>query len=501
MTCLMGIDVGTSSLKVLVVTDTGEIKALASRSYQFDAPQPGFSQQDPDVWWLACQQGIREALQKGGLAKEDITAVSFSGQMHGVVMLDRAQHSVRPAILHNDARSSEQVRMLRQRVAEKQLQSVMMNPVYTGFMLASLFWLKENEPENFARIDQVCLPKDYLKLQLTGTVSTDYSDASATLAFDVKKNEWSRELLALAGLPREWFPACYQTCDAVGTVTAQAAAQTGLAPGTIVVAGGADAVMQGIGNGATSTSVVTSNIGSSGQICFQSDVPVENPALTTNTFCGYQTGRWITMGAIMHAGLALKWFNNLFDGFDYNKLNEEAAASDPGSGGLVFLPYLNGERTPHMDPDLSGMFLGCKTGTSRGAMARAVMEGVAFALNEGIEVCEGLGLTARTVVASGGGAQSPLWRQIQADVFAKPVRVAKISEQAALGAAIAAGVGAGVFHSVEDGVAAVVQYQPGTVQPNHKAVATYQEYYAIYKEAYAVNNDLLRRVTRLGRRS
>lgn len=497
----MGIDVGTSSLKVLVMTETGEVKALVSRDYQYDAPQPGFAQQEPEVWWQACRQGIAEALAKGNFAKEDITAVGFSGQMHGVVMLDKEQNSVRPAILHNDARSVRQVSVLRQRLANNHLQGTVMNPIYTGFMLPSLLWVKENEPENFERIHQVCLPKDYLKLRLVGTVSTDYSDASATLAFDIKRNEWSREVLDLVGLPRAWFPPCHQTFAVVGEVTPEAAEQTGLAPGTTVVAGGADAVMQGIGNGATSTRVVTSNIGSSGQICFQSDVPVENRALTTNTFCGYQSGRWITMGAIMHAGLALKWFNSLFADTDYKKLDAEAEKSGPGSGGLIFLPYLNGERTPHMDPDLSGMFLGCKTGTNRGAMARAVMEGVAFALRQGMEVCEALGLSASTVVASGGGAQSPLWRQIQADVFAKPVQIAEVSEQAALGAAIAAGVGAGTFASIEDGVAAAVRYQPGTVQPNAKAVVTYREYYALYKEAYTANKDLLRQVTKLGRGS
>lgn len=495
----MGIDAGTSSLKTIVTDEGGNMMALASRNYQYDIPHPGFAQQEPDVWWDACVDSVRQALAQSGLTGGDIAAVGFSGQMHGVVMLDENGHSVRPAILHCDARSGRQVQQLNELLGPQRVRELLMNPIYTGFMLPSLLWVRENEPENFQRIRRVCLPKDYLKYRLAGHVSTDYSDASATLAFDIRKGAWSAEVLKITELDEGWFPPCHNTCSAVGTVSQSAAAATGLSPKTLVVAGGADAVMQGIGNGAVRTDIVTANIGSSGQVCFQSDVPVENPALTTNTFCGYQKGRWITMGAIMHAGLALKWFNSLFDSTNYAKLDAEAQAVGPGSGGLVFLPYLNGERTPHLDPDLSALFLGCSTGTTRAHMARAVMEGVAFALNECMEVCGGLNLTASSVVASGGGAKSPLWLQIQADVYGLPVRVAQVSEQAALGAAIAAGVGAGVYRDMEQGCAAAVRYCRQVTQPNPAAHQTYRAYYQLYKDAYTANRQLLERATRLGR--
>lgn len=499
MAYLMGIDAGTSSLKTIIMDERGGVVALASQAYQYDSPAPGYAEQDPEVWWRACVESIRQVLAQSGLAGGDIAAVSFSGQMHGVVMLDAGGNSVRPAILHCDARSGRQVQRLNEALSPEELRRLVMNPIYTGFLLPSLLWVRDNEPQNFDRIKQVCLPKDYIKYRLEGHVTTDYSDASATLAFDIRGGAWSGEILARTHLSPEWFPPCYDTSSAVGAVSEAAARETGLSARTIVVAGGADAVMQGIGNGAARTDVVTANIGSSGQICFQSDVPIENPALTTNSFCGFKKGRWITMGAIMQAGLALRWFDGLFDGTDYTVLDREAEAAKPGSGGLVFLPYLNGERTPHLNPDLSGLLLGCSMGTTRGHMARAVMEGVAFALNQSIEVCKSLGLSAASVVASGGGAKSPLWLRIQADIYGLPVQVAQVSEQAAVGAAIAAGVGAGVYRDIEEGCAAAVRYKPQVIEPDAKTHKRYQDYYALYKDAYTANRELLQRATHLKR--
>ncbi|MDL2213999.1 xylulokinase [Clostridia bacterium OttesenSCG-928-O13] len=499
MAYLMGIDLGTSSLKTLVIDETGTVLGQASRSYQYDSATGGVAQQEPDVWWDACVQTIAEALQKSNLRGEDITALSFSGQMHGVVMLDEKGQSVRPAILHNDARSAKQVDALNQYFGQKRICELMMNPVYTGFMLPSLLWVRENEPDKFEQVRKVCLPKDYIKYRLTGEVTTDSSDASATLLFDIRGNCWSGEIIRQMKLPEDIFPPVFDTSAKVGTVSEAAAAQTGLSPKTIVVAGGADAVMQGIGNGVTKTGIATANIGSSGQVAFQSDTPTVDPNLTVNTFCGYKKGRWITQGAIMHAGLSLKWFNSLFDKSDYKQLDAAAEKAGPGSGGLVFLPYLNGERTPHLNPNLSALFLGCTTSTTRAQMARSVMEGVSFALYQCMEVYQDLGLTAQSVVASGGGAQSPLWLQIQADVYGLPLQVATNQEQAALGAAIAAGVGAGVFASIEEGCASVVRYRPGIVEPSEHNHKIYLEYYSLFKDAYTANRELLQRATLMGR--
>ena len=500
MAYLMGIDLGTSSLKTIIIDEAGKVKAQSARPYQFASPFGGYAEHDPEEWWQACCSTVRGALTALGAPASEVKGVSFSGQMHGAVLLDKDFRVIRPAILHCDARSSEQVQELSAALGPEKVRELVMNPVYTGFLLPSLLWVRAHEPENYEKVKYAFLPKDYLKFKLTGEVSSDYSDASATLAFDIRKNCWSEEILRAVDVPMDIFPNCYGTDEATGTVSEAASRETGLATSTVVVAGGGDQVMQGIGNGIVKAGQASSNIGTSGQVSFQSDVPIVNPALSTNTFCGYKKGRWITMGAIMNAGLSLKWFNSLFETADYNLINEQVAKVKPGSGGVVFLPYLNGERTPHVNPNLSGVFLGVNLNTGRPQMTRAVMEGVAFALNQCIEVCGELGLEAKTMVASGGGARSAPWLQIQADVFGIPLKVADTEEQAGLGAAIAAGVGAGVYRDIEEGCAAVVKYKDFTVVPNVQNHKAYEEYYQLFKDTYAAGKDVLQRVTLMGRR-
>lgn len=500
MAYLMGIDLGTSSLKTIIIDESGNVKALAARPYQFASPHGGYAEHDPRRWWEACCETVREALAACGASASEVKGVSFSGQMHGAVLLDKDYQVIRPAILHCDARSSVQVEKIKDALGMDKVRELVMNPVYTGFLLPSLMWVRDNEPENYERVKYVFLPKDYLKFRMTGEVSSDYSDASATLAYDIKKNCWSEEILKAVDVPADIFPKCYGTDEAAGTVCEQASRETGLATSTIVVAGGGDQVMQGIGNGITQVGSASSNIGTSGQVSFQSDVPIVNPALSTNTFCGYKKGRWITMGAIMNAGLSLKWFNSLFETADYNQINAQVANVKPGSGGVVFLPYLNGERTPHVNPNLSGMFMGVNLNIGRPEMTRAVMEGVAFALYQCIEVCGNLGLKADNMVASGGGARSGPWLQIQADIFNIPLKVADTEEQAGLGSAIAAGVGAGIYRDIEEGCLAAVKYKDLIVYPNAESHRAYEEYYQLYKDTYEASRDVLQRVTLMGRR-
>ncbi|MDR2476706.1 MAG: xylulokinase, partial [Treponema sp.] len=399
MSYMMGIDLGTSSLKVIIIDTAGNIKAESSQAYQFDSPLNGYAEQRTEVWWAACRDCIREALSKAAVPAARVQGLGFSGQMHGIVPLDADRQVIRPAILHCDARSGKQVQEINALFASNAIPGSRFNPVYTGFLLTSLLWIKQNEPAAFDKIRHVFLPKDYLKLRLCGEISSDYSDASATLAFDIERFRWSAETLAALDIPLAFFPGCFATDYAVGTVTKQAAAETGLAEGTVVVSGGGDQIMQAIGNGAIHPGNATVNIGSSGQVCFQSDKPVRNPQLSTNTFCAYAEGRWIVMGAIMSAGLALKWLNGIFPAASYRQLDEEAGKLPPGSGGLVFLPYLNGERTPHVNPNLSGMFMGLNLNTGRIHLARAVMEGVTYALMQCIEVCGGLGLSTNELIA------------------------------------------------------------------------------------------------------
>lgn len=499
MNCLLGVDLGTSSLKSMLITEEGVMRALSTRTYQFTSLYNGYAQQDPLEWWNACRDTVQEILRDSGISKEDIKGMSFSGQMHGAVMLDKNFQTVRPAILHCDARSSEQVEWLKLRIGPDKIRQIIMNPIYTGFLLPSLLWVREKEPENFEKIAYVMLPKDYLKFRMTGEVSTDYSDASATLAFDIKKNCWSKEIIKMAGLPTDIFPVCYGTAAATGTICKRAAEETGLSEKTIVAAGGGDQVMQGIGNGVTKEGQASVNIGTSGQVSFQSNTPIFNPLLSTNTFCGYKKGRWFTMGAIMNAGLSYKWFNSLFETTDYGSMNRKIADGKPGSGGVIFLPYLNGERTPHMNPNLSGAFVGLNLNTGREELSRAVMEGVAFALNQCIEVCGKLGLKTDTMIASGGAVRSDAWLQIQADIYNLPLKVADTQEQASLGAAIVAGVGAGIYRDVEEGCERVVRYKDFTIEPDLEHHNIYAEYYELFKELYQESKDVIEKITLIGR--
>ena len=501
MAYLMGIDLGTSSLKTLICDEQGNVAAEASEAYQFDSPHGGYSEQDPEVWWNACVHTIRKCLSVDGIQAEDVRALSFSGQMHGAVLLDGAKRVIRPAILHNDARSSGQVEDLKDLFGTEGVRQLMMNPVYTGFLLPSLLWVRDNEKNNYDRVKTVCLPKDYLKQRLTGDISSDFSDASATLAYDIRRNCWSEEILGKVQIPVSFFPKLYATADAVGKVSAEAAGQTGLSESTIVVAGGGDQVMQGIGNGVVTPGVASSNIGTAGQLSYRSDVPILNPDLTTNTFTSYRPDQWLVMGAIMNAGVTLKWFNSLFESADYDAIEKMVCGVKPGSGGVVFLPYLNGERTPHLNPDLSGVLFGVNLNTGRAELTRAVMEGVTYALNECRLLCESMGLRADEIIASGGGARSRTWLQIQADVFGTPMRVTDTQEQAGLGAAIAAGCGAGIYSSVEEGCAAAVRYKDMIVEPDPENHRIYEEYYQIYKEIFQSSKRELEKVTLLGRRT
>jgi xylulokinase len=497
----MGIDLGTSGLKTIIVDEGGGVKALSKRSYTFESPRSGYAEHEPDAWWSACRETIREALATCGSTAGEIAGVSFSGQMHGLVALDENFQPIRPAILHCDARSGKQVREIRRLLGPDGIQSLVMNPIYTGFLLPSLLWVRENEPEHFDRIRHVCLPKDYLKLKLTGELSSDFSDASATLAYDIKANRWSKIILDLVEIPQSIFPECFSTTQRVGTVSREAARETGLKAGTIVAAGGGDQVMQGIGNGMVNVCDATVNIGSSGQVSFQIDQPVLNPKLNTNMFCGYQQGRWILFGATMSAGLSLEWWHRNSGNGDYAVLDREAEQAQAGSGGLLFLPYLNGERTPYVDPDLSGAFLGLNIGTTHAHMTRAVMEGVAYSLMQCLEICEGLGFQATSLVASGGAARSKPWLQLQADIYNKPLRVSQTQEQAGLGAAIAAGVGAGVYHDLETGCRAAVRYQDDIVLPDAKRHETYRQLFELYKEAAIRNQHILDQLAAIGRNS
>ena len=501
MSYLLGIDLGTSSLKTIVLSREGTILSSDAVDYQFDSPVQGYAEQDPRVWWNACVSTIRAVVSKAGISTADIRAVGFSGQMHGVVALDRDFHVIRPAILHCDARSGEQVRQLEQAVPLEKRQQLFRNPIYPGFMLTSLLWLRDNEPDNFERIAHVCSPKDYIRFLLTGVFSTEISDASATLLFDIEKNCWSDEIISLAGLPRDIFPSYTEPTDVVGKISAEAAEVTGLSRETLVAAGGGDLTMMAVGNGMVRNGDGILNIGTSGQVSFQIDQPVVNPALNTNMFSSYHTGRWVLYGATMSAGLCLKWWRNTTGNPPYEKVNEMVLQAAPGSGGVIFYPYLNGERCPHLMSDISSCFLGVNQSTGYGEMTRAVMEGVIYNLRLCAEICGKLGFSADTYLASGGAARSDIWTQIMADIFNKPVKRVIGEEQACLGAALTAGVGAGFWKSLPEACDEVVRYQDRIITPIPQNAAIYDEYYQIFRDTFPQFSKNLQRLTNLGRRN
>ncbi|MDR2468139.1 MAG: xylulokinase, partial [Spirochaetaceae bacterium] len=468
-----------ASLKALVVDECGNVLAQASRAYSFKSPHPGWAEQDGEDWYRALAEAVREALSRieGGAVK----ALALSGQMHGAALLDKNHTLLRPVILHCDTRSAAQVSKLSAFFAENKLENSQYNPVYTGFLLPSLLWAREYEAEIFRQTCAVCLPKDYINLRLTGELASDFSDASGTLAFDVPEFRWT-ELDALS-LPAALFPACYAAAGITGRITKQAAADTGLAEGTPVAAGGADQVMQAIGNGAVRPGQATVNIGSSGQVCFQSAQAEKGADAALNTFCGFRRNAWITMGATMSAGLAVSWFSKNIAGLDYRALDALASSAAPGAGGVLFLPYLNGERTPHLRPDLRAAFLGAGFETGKAEFARAALEGVAFSLRECMELCAKRGLHAEEYIASGGGAQSELWLSIQADVYGAPLKVAECGEQAAMGAAVTAAAAAGLYSGIEEASEAMVRYRKERWMPDAGRSEIYNECYLRYAEA------------------
>lgn len=497
---LLGIDIGTSSLKGILMSEHGRIIADGAKDYTFSSPKAGYTEQDPEIWWQAALDCIENILYKARAEGRDILSIGFSGQMHGLVMLDKDKKSIRPAILHNDTRSIQEAEQLKQCFDEHGIFPIAMNRICCGFLLVSLLWIRKHEPENYKKIRYIMSPKDYVRYKMTGIIATDHSDASATLAYDIKQGEWNQKLLDLLDIDRGIFPPIYNSCDLAGTLLPSVSERLHLSKECKIVMGGGDQVMQSIGNGLLREGDACVNIGTAGQVSFQSNEPRYKEELLTNTFVSYERGRWYSMGAIMNAGVCLKWYRSLFEKSDYEDLNRQILESRVGSGGLIFLPYLNGERTPCFDSALSGSFLGINFSTGRKELARAVMEGVAFALYDAMNACLNLGLKApKELVASGGGARSKAWMTIQADIYGIPLKRVKIKEQAGLGAAIAAGVGAGLYKNLFEACQRIVSYESELYFPNPANHELYQEYYQIYKDYRDSVYEQNKKLTILGR--
>ena len=493
---VLGIDVGTGGTRVLIVDQQGRVVASATAEHApFASPQIGWAEQRPEDWWAACTIAVPRALERAGLRGDDIACLGFSGQMHGAVMLDESGHVVRPALIWCDVRTDRQCRELTEKIGAERLIQLTCNPALANFTLTKFLWVRENEPENWKRVRSVMLPKDYVRYQLTGDRATDMADASGTLLLDVANRRWSNEMLEAAEIDRALLPALYESPDICGKVSARAAAATGLKAGTPVVAGAGDQAAGATGMGIVAPGAVSATIGTSGVVFAATDDPALDRKGRLHTFCHAIPGRWHVMGVTQAAGLSLRWFRDQFgagseDGRDlYERLTEEAATAPPGCNGLLFTPYLMGERTPHLDPRARGAFVGLTASHKRADMIRAILEGVAFSLRDTFTIFGEMNVPVKSVRLGGGGARSTLWRQIQADVYGHEVEVVEAEEGAAYGAALLAGVGARMWASVDDACAAVVRVAK-RVRPNPEAVTTLNKNYAAYRRVYGVTHDI-----------
>lgn len=497
MTLLLGLDLGTSSVKaVLFDPQSSQTLAVAAREYPIQRPTPDRAEQDPAAWWEAVVAVTRSVLVQAG--RHDVAAVSFSGQMHGTVLLDAAGQPVHPAIIWADGRSAAACVQLVAPLGPARYAAITGTLPAPGFLGATLLWLAQHAPDLLVRTHQVVLPKDYIRLRLTGEVATEVSDAAGSGVFDVARRQWASEILAAAGLPQSLFPPVLASTAVAGRLSTAVAEAMGLPAGVPVIAGCADQPAQAIGNGLLAPGAASVTVGSGGQVFVPlqpagyrggpADAPLSLPTdPRLHVFNHAVPGMWYVLGAILSAGLALRWLRQVtgLAGVPdaYARLSAEAAVVAPGADGLIFLPYLAGERTPHMDPRARGAFVGLSAYHGRGHLARAVMEGVALALRQVLEICLTLGEPVTQLIAAGGGAASPVWRQILADVLGRPLRQSLLAEQAGVGAALLAGVGAGIYPDLATACRQVVQRGPIT-EPDPSQLAVYDDLYARFLALY-----------------
>jgi xylulokinase len=495
MAYLLGLDISTTGAKALLMDERGKVIAGATTEYPLSNPRPLWSEQSPADWWQGARMSIREAMQKAGLRGEEVSAVGLTGQMHGLVMLDASGRVLRPAILWNDQRTGQQCAEITEKVGGLgRLLELTGNAVLPGFTAPKIVWVRQNEPEVYGKTAHLLLPKDYVRYCLTGEYATEVSDASGTSLLDVEHRRWSGEMLHALDIPEEWLPRCTESPEVSGAISAAAARETGLKAGTPVVGGGGDQAAQAVGSGVVQTGIISVTSGTSGVVFAHADKFAAEAQGRLHAFCHAVPGRWHLMGVMLAAGGSFRWLRDSLGkaecaaaalrGEDpYDLLTRAASLAPVGCQGLLFLPYLTGERTPHPDPQARGAFVGLTVLHGRNDIIRSVLEGVSFGLRDSLELIRGLGVPIAQVRASGGGARSALWRQIQADVFGNELVLVNVTEGAAFGAAILAGVGGGIYASVEDAVAQTVHITD-RIAPIRGNVERYQKLYKVYRSLY-----------------
>ena len=463
------------------------ISSATEEHAPFASREIGWAEQHPEDWWRASGIAIRKVLSEAKLSPDQIACVGLSGQMHGAVMLDKWDQVVRPALIWCDVRTEQQCRDLTDDLGAARLIELTCNPALPNFTLTKFLWVRDNEPENWKRVTSVMLPKDYVRFRLTGERAIDVADASGTLLLDVAKRQWSSEMLHATRIDERILPAVYESPEICGQVSAEGASATGLKPNTPVVAGAGDQAAGATGMGIVTPGAVSATIGTSGVVFAATDRPAMDPKGRLHTFCHAIPGRWHVMGVTQAAGLSLRWLRDTFycagSTVSYDQLTKEAAGINPGSDGLLWTPYLMGERTPHLDANARAALVGLTASHTRGHIARAVLEGVAFSLRDTFTIFEEMRVPVRSIRLGGGGARSPLWRQIQADIYGHEVEIVEAEEGAAYGAAILAGVGAGCWPSVDAACGAVIRVKervPARPEVVTKMIAAYAAYRRVY---------------------
>ena len=499
MELLLGIDLGTSGAKTVLFDVDGAPIASHTAEYPLYQPRNGWAEQDPHDWWRAVRETIRAVLDKSGTNPADIRGIGISGQMHGLVMLDAQGHVQRSAILWCDGRTQAQCDEITETVGRERLISITANPALPGFTAGKILWVREHEPEIFEKCRRILLPKDYIRYKLTGEFAAEVSDASGMNLLDVPNRRWSGEVLSVLGIDPDLLGRMYESCEVTGRVTAQAAEATGLAPGTPVVGGAGDNAAAAIGTGVVETGKAFTTLGTSGVIFAHADQVTIDPQGRVHTFCSAVPGAWTVMSCTLAAGLSLQWFRNQFCAAEreaaaamgrdpYELMTEEAARSPIGANRLIYLPYLMGERSPLLDSDARGAFIGLSAIHTKGDLIRAVLEGVAYSQRQCLDVFREMGVDVSDMAACGGGGRSPFWRQMLADLYGCPVKTIASDQGPALGAAILAGVGAGVYSSVAQGCEAAVRIGE-TQRPDRLAGAAYEPYYQLYRSLYPALRD------------
>ncbi|MDR0570980.1 MAG: xylulokinase [Clostridiales Family XIII bacterium] len=507
MRYLIGIDLGTSGVKAAIFDEKGFCVSSSTVEYPLYQPQNGWAEQKPDEWWEAVASALRGIMGKSGAQPQDVAGIGLSGQMHGLVMLDEAGRPLRDSILWCDGRTARECAEITEAIGAKRLIEITANPALAGFTAGKILWVRRHEPDVYSACRHILLPKDYIRYKLCGVFATEVSDASGMNLLDVPKRDWSDEVLEKLGIDAEWLPKMHESCEITGYVTPEAAALTGLAPGIPVVGGAGDNAAAAVGTGVVESGKAFTTIGTSGVIFAHADEVAIDPAGRVHTFCSAVPGAWTVMSCTLAAGGSLKWLRDNFYGAEmkaaaemdadpYTLMTKQAELSPIGSNRLIFLPYLMGERSPILDPDARGVFFGLSGMHMRRDMLRAVMEGVVYSLRECLDVFKEMGVGFREMLATGGGSRSVFWRRMMADVYNCPVVTLKNEEGPALGAAILAGVGTGVYESLPKACAALIETE-GRLEPDPVSGAAYEPYYVLYKDVYSSLREQFKKLSRL----